>query len=105
MRTPRKVRGYVEIPVSPINMGSVILYAMTVVNISLTGCFIKMDQGLEVGTPLSFSLPLPEEKMLELRGTIVREQGDPHGYGISFDALTDEVRRELALLIADSEEF
>src|SRR5919199_2620224 len=105
MKRPRKIRAYVEIPVSPINMGTVVLYAMTVMNVSLTGCFIKMDQALEVGMPLSFSLPLPEENMLELRGTIVREQGEPHGYGISFDAVDDEVRKELALLIADSEEL
>lgn len=104
MTTPRKIRAYVKIPVSPIDMGTVVLYAMTIMNISLTGCFIKMDQALEVGTPLSFSLPLPEENMLELRGAIVREQDDPHGYGISFDALSDEAKRELALVIADSEE-
>ena len=104
MTTPRKIRAYVEIPVSPIDTEQSIRYAMTVTNISLSGCFIKMDHALEVGMPLSFSLPLPEEKMLELRGTIAREQGEPHGYGINFDVVADEERRELALLIADSDE-
>lgn len=104
MKRPRKIRAYVEIPVSPVDMGTVVLYAMTIMNISLTGCFIKMDHALELGTPLSFSLPLPEEKMLELRGTITRAQGDPHGYGISFDSIADEARSELALLIAEAEE-
>lgn len=104
MMTPRKIRAYVEIPVSPAEMGHSILYAMTVMNISLTGCFIKMEQALELGAPLAFSLPLPDEKMLELRGTITRRQGTPHGYGISFDLIPDEERKELALLIAASEE-
>jgi hypothetical protein len=104
MKTPRKIRAYVEIPISPLEMGHAVLFAMTLTNISLSGCFIKMDQALEVGTHISFSLPLPDEKMLELRGTIAREEGEPHGYGMSFDALADEERRELALLIANSNE-
>jgi hypothetical protein len=104
MVMPRKIRAYVEIPVSPVEMGHLILYAMTVMNISLTGCFIKIDQALEMGTPIAFSLPLRDEKMLELRGTITRQQGTPHGYGISFDLIPDEERKELALLIAASEE-
>jgi hypothetical protein len=105
MTISRKIRAYVDIPVSPTNMEHSILYAMTITNISLSGCFMKMDQGLEIGTPVSFSLPLQEGKMLNVRGTIKREQGEPHGYGISFNELPEEERRELALLIADSNEF
>jgi hypothetical protein len=105
MKIPRKIRVYIEIPISPINMEATVTHAMTMMNISLSGCFIKMDQALEVGMPLSFSLPLRNEKMLKLRGTIAREQDDPHGYGIRFEALTDELRSELALLIADSEDI
>ena len=104
MTTPRKIRAYVEIPVSPIDTEQAIRYAMTVTNISLTGCIMIMDQGLEVGTPISFSIPQQNGKMLELQGAITREQGEPHGYGISCDTLADEQRRELALLIASSEE-
>jgi|ERR1044071_1188999 hypothetical protein len=100
----RKIRAYVEIPVSPANMENPIRYAMTITNISLSGCFMKMDQGLEVGTPLSFSIPLQGEKTLRLWGAIAREQEAPHGYGIIFNAMTEEERRELALLIADSNE-
>lgn len=100
----RKIRAYVEIPVAPSDTEHSIRYAMTITNISLTGCFIKMDQGLEVGTPVLFFLPLQDEKTLQIRGAIAREQSDPHGYGISFDAMPDEERRELALLIADSSE-
>ena len=105
MTIPRKIRAYVGIPVSPIDMGTAVFYAMTVMNLSLTGCFIKMNQALEVGTPLSFSLPLPEGKMLELRARITREHDEPHGYGVRFDSLSDDVRMELALLIAHSEEI
>ena len=101
----RKIRAYVEIPVSPANTETPIRYAMTITNISLSGCFMKMDQGLKIGTPISFSLPLQGEKTLSLWGAIAREQDTPHGYGITFNAMTEEVRRELALLIADSDEL
>jgi hypothetical protein len=105
MMIARKVRAYVEIPVSPANMEHSIRYAMTITNISLSGCFMKMDQGLEVGTPIAFSLPLPSASFLSLKGTIIREQGSPHGYGIVFDRMSDEDKKELALLIADSDEL
>ena len=78
MMIARKIRAYVEIPVSPMDMEHSIRYAMTITNISLSGCFMKMDQGLEVGTPISFSLPLPDGKTLHVRGAVTREQGDPH---------------------------
>ena len=101
----RKIRAYVEIPVSPADMDHLIRYAMTIVNISLSGCFVKMDQGLEIGIPISFSLPLQNGKCLHLWGSIAREQDTPHGYGVIFNAMSDEERRELALLIADSNEL
>jgi hypothetical protein len=105
MTIPRKIRAYVEIPVSPTDVEHLIRYAMTITNISLSGCFMKMDQGLEAGTPVSFSLSVQGGKRLELRGTVAREESDPHGYGISFEVMPDEERRELALLIADSNEL
>jgi PilZ domain len=105
MMIARKLRAYVEIPVSPTDMEHSVRYAMTITNISLSGCFMKMDQGLEVGTPISFSLPLPEGRALQVQGVVAREQGDPHGYGIIFDDLPGEERKQLALLIADSDEL
>ena len=101
----RKIRAYVEIPVSPAEMETPIRYAMTITNISLSGCFMKMDQSLEIGTPISFSLPLQGGKTLHLWGSLARVQDTPHGYGIIFNAMTEEERRELALLIADSNEL
>lgn len=100
----RKIRAYVEIPVSPADMEHLIRLAMTITNISLTGCFVKMDQGLAIGTPISFSLPVQGDKALHLWGSVAREQEAPHGYGIVFNAMTEEERRELALLIAGSNE-
>jgi hypothetical protein len=100
----RKIRAYIEIPVSPTEPEHSIRYAMTITNISLSGCFMKMNQGLEVGTPISFALSLPDHKTLRVGGTITREQDEPHGYGISFDEMPDDERKELALLIADSNE-
>jgi hypothetical protein len=105
MMIARKIRAYVEIPVSPTDTEHSIRYAMTITNISLSGCFMKMDQGLEVGTPISFSLPLRDAKTLSLQGIVAREHGDPHGYGIIFDEMSDQERKELALLIADSNEL
>ena len=102
---PRKIRAYVEVPVSPADVEHLIRYAMTITNISLSGCFMKMDHGLEIGTPISFSLPLPGGKTLHLWGSIAREQDTPHGYGIIFNAMNEEERRDLALLIADSDEL
>lgn len=100
----RKIRAYVQIPISPISMEHSIRYAITVTNISLTGCFIKMELALESGTPISFSLPLQDGRTLIVQGTIAREQTDPHGYGVIFDTMSDDERKELALLIADSDE-
>ena len=105
MMIARKLRAYVEIPISPADIEHSIRYAMTITNISLSGCFMKMDQGLEIGTPVAFSLPLQQTKTLTVRGRIVREQGAPHGYGITFDEMPDEDKKELALLIADSNEL
>ena len=101
----RKIRAYVEIPVSLSDMENSIRYAITLTNISLSGCFMKMDQDLEIGTTISFSLPLQDGQTLHLQGSIAREQDRPHGYGIIFNAMTEEERRELALLIADSTEL
>ena len=101
----RKIRAYVEIPVSPTDLKHSVRYAMTITNISLSGCFVKLDQGLELGTPLSFSLPLQGGKTQHLWGSVAREQDTPHGYGITFNAMTEEERSDLALLIADSDEL
>lgn len=105
MMIARKVRAYVEIPISLTDLRHSIRYALTISNISLSGCFIKMDQGLKAGTPIACSLPLREGRSLDIRGTVVRDQSDPHGYGIMFEALPDEDKKELALLIADSLEL
>jgi hypothetical protein len=100
----RKIRAYIEIPISPADIETPIRYAMTITNISLSGCFMKMDQGLQIGTPISFSLPLQGGKRLHLLGSIAREQETPHGYGIIFNTMTEDESKELALLVAGSNE-
>ena len=105
MMIARKLRAYVEIPISLTDLSHSVRYAITIANISLSGCFMKMDQGLKVGTPVSLSLPLRDAKSLDIRGTVVRDQSAPHGYGIMFDEMTIEDKKELALLIADSNEL
>jgi hypothetical protein len=105
MMIARKIRAYIEIPVHPADEGHEIHYAMTITNMSLSGCFIRMDQRLEVGTSVSLAMPLRGGKMLNVQGAVAREHDEPHGYGINFDNMSDEVRRELAFLIADSIEL
>jgi hypothetical protein len=75
----------------------------TITNISLSGCLVITDTHLTVGSTLSLSIPISGEKMLRLKGRVVREHG-PDGYGIGFEAMSDEYRRELALLIAETDE-
>ncbi len=104
MFTPRKIRINVEIEGYSPRAGGFVQYRMIVTNISLTGCFIKTDQLLEINAPISFDLPLTNEEGLQLDGKVVRQQYDPHGYGINFAPMDKDHRRELALLIADSDE-
>lgn len=104
MFTPRKIRINVEIEGYSPRAGGFVQYRMIVTNISLTGCFIKTDQSLEIDAPVSFDLPLTNEETLQLDGKVVREQYEPRGYGINFAPMNKDHKRELAMLIADSEE-
>ena len=98
----RKLRAYVDIPT---HLGPDVTENLSITNISLTGCLLRTDTLLKVGSNISLSVPAPGGgAMLRLRGKIVREQDEPNGYGISFDELTDDERRDLALLIAEAEE-
>ncbi len=98
----RKLRAYVDIPT---HLGPDVTENLSITNISLTGCLLRTDTLLKVGSNISLSVSAPGGgAMLRLRGKIVREQDEPNGYGISFDELTDDERRDLALLIAEAEE-
>ena len=98
----RKLRAYVDIPT---HLGPDVTENLTITNISLTGCLLRTDTLLRMGSVISLGVPVPGRgRVLRLRGTVVREQDAPNGYGISFDELTDEDKRELALLIAESHE-
>lgn len=97
--TGRKLRAFVNIPTY---MGRSNIHTLTITNISLSGCFLRTDMWLDAGTKVSLGVPLEGGKILELPGMVVRQHDDPKGYGISFFALPDEERRELALLIAET---
>ncbi|MDQ3665186.1 MAG: PilZ domain-containing protein [Acidobacteriota bacterium] len=96
----RKLRAYVDIPT---HLGPDVTMNQTITNISLSGCLVITDTHLAVGSTLSLSIPISGAKMLRLKGRVVREHG-PDGYGIDFDVTSDEYRRELALLIAETDE-
>lgn len=104
MTVPRKIRINVEIEARSLGDGGFVKYTIVVTNISLTGCFIRTDQRLRVGAPVSFDLPLTTGEKIELDGRVVREQLEPHGYGIKFVPLLKQDKRGLALLIADTEQ-
>jgi hypothetical protein len=57
---------------------------------------------LDSGTKISLGVPLEGGRILELVGMVVRHHDEPKGYGVSFFALPDQERRELALLIAET---
>jgi hypothetical protein len=95
----RKIRAYVNIPTY---MGHSNIHTLTITNISLSGCFLRTDMWLDSGTKVSLGVPLHGGKILELKGTVVRQHDEPKGYGISFFTLAEEERRELALMIAET---
>jgi hypothetical protein len=96
----RKLRAYVDIPT---HLGPDVTMNQAISNISLSGCLVITETHLAVGSSLSLSIPIPGRRTLKLKGTVVREHGKD-GYGIGFDAMSDEDRKELALLIAETDE-
>lgn len=96
----RKLRAYVDIPT---HLGPDVTMNQMITNISLSGCLVITDTHLAVGSPLSLSIPISGGDTLRLNGRVVREHGRD-GYGIGFEAMSDEHRRDLALLIAETDE-
>lgn len=99
MNAGRKIRAYVNIPT---RMGHSTTHALTITDISLSGCFLRTDMWLDAGTKVGLALPLEGGKTMQVEGMVVRQHDEPKGYGISFFTLSDEERRELALLIAET---
>jgi hypothetical protein len=96
----RKLRAYVDIPT---HLGPDVTMNQTITNISLSGCLVITDTHLAVGSTLSLSIPISGANTLRLKGRVIREHG-PDGYGIGFEAMSDQDRRDLALLIAETDE-
>jgi PilZ domain len=99
MSAGRKLRAYVNIPTQ---MGTSNIHTLTITNISLSGCFLRTDMWLDVGTRIKLGVPVDDGRVVQIAGMVVRQHDEPKGYGIAFFALPDEARRELALLIAET---
>jgi hypothetical protein len=102
MKTRRKIRAYVKLPVVP--SGETTRQPITLTNLSLTGCLLVTDAELRVGDSFAFYVERREGRGLPLTGTIIRRHADPAGYGVYFEPPGEEVRGELALLIANADE-
>jgi hypothetical protein len=100
--TPRKIRAYVKLPV--VAAGGEASRPITLRNISLSGCLLVTDAELSLGDSFGFYVETRGGRPLPLTGTIVRSQSEPRGYGVNFEPPAEEVRAELALLIADADE-
>jgi PilZ domain len=96
----RKLRAYVDIPT---HLGPDVTMNQMITNISLSGCLLITDTHLAVGSTLLLSIPVSGGETLRLKGRVVREHGYD-GFGIGFDSMSNEDRRELALLIAETDE-
>jgi len=96
----RKLRAYVDIPT---HLGPDVTMNQMITNISLSGCLVITDTHLAVGSTLSLSIPVSGGETVRVQGRVVREHGQG-GYGIGFEAMSDEDRRNLALLIAETDE-
>jgi hypothetical protein len=96
----RKLRAYVDIPT---HLGPDVTMNQMITNISLSGCLVRTDTQLAVGSTLSLGIPVSGGETLRVKGRVVRGHGQD-GYGIGFEAMSDEDRRKLALLIAETDE-
>lgn len=96
----RKLRAYVDIPT---HLGPDVTMNQMITNISLSGCLMITSTQMAVGSTLALSIPTSGGETLRLNGRVVRLHGMA-GYGIGFEAMSDEHRRDLALLIAETDE-
>lgn len=100
--TPRKIRAYVRLSAAPV-VGET-SRPITLRNISLSGCLLVTDAELSLGDSFGFYVETRSGRPLPLTGTVVRRQSEPRGYGVYFEPPAGEVRAQLALLIAGSDE-
>ena len=101
MYKERRIRAYVNLPT---RMGTSITQALMIRNVSLSGCLLITNMQIALDTPILLGVRMPDGSELKLQGVVVRQHDVPSGYGVSFNELTEEKRRELALLIAESKE-
>ncbi len=101
MYKERRIRAYVNLVT---RMETSITQALMIRNVSLSGCLLVTNMQIALDTPILLGVRMPDGGELQLQGVVVRQHDVPSGYGISFNELTEEKRRELALLIAESKE-
>lgn len=105
MQQGRAVRAYVNIE---IKSGSAADDLSVIRDISLTGCLLVTRAKLKQSQQVPLTIPLDGGGELRVTGTVVRRQGGGPGeweeYGVSFDELTEEERRALALVVAEGVE-
>jgi Tfp pilus assembly protein PilZ len=73
-------------------------------NLSLGGCFVRTDATLSIGQEVSVDFSPAGGARLRLTGRVAWLRPEPPGFGIMFDDPGEGARKELALLIAESEE-
>ena len=104
MPQQRPIRAHVDIEVgADLVSGDVAV----VRNVSLSGCLLVTRAKLKLSQQVSLTVPRPGGD-LHVTGRVVRRQGDGASgwdeYGIRFDPLNLEERRELALVVAEGVE-
>lgn len=70
-------------------------------DLSESGMYIDVDQALPAGTPLEFSLTLPDAQPdTPVKGSAVVVWSGPTGMGVGFTELDDEARQRIHFFVA-----
>lgn len=99
---PRKIRAYVALPL--VWKGETVEYPASLINLSLSGCFLSTRGKAHADEIVTLRVNLPEGQDLNLRGRVTRLQEHPAGFGINFLEIDEKARVAISLLIAESNE-
>jgi len=101
MPQQRPVRAHVDIEVRP---GFTADHIAVIRNISLSGCLLVTRAKLKQSQQLSLGIPVEGGGEIHVPGAVVRLHSEGAGgwdeYGVSFDPVSEENRRALALVVA-----
>ena len=79
------------------------MHEVRVDDVSLGGCFVNTYGKVELGEPVDLQIQLPSGDWLRVRGRVASYQPGV-GFGMSFDALSEQQTARLRKLIATSKE-